>query len=242
METDFEALKKRYLSEMMQYKPQETPSESSQDINPQTSSETERGMCSEMSQEQGKESPLALPPTETTPEKSAPLDLPPSSEWTPSPAENEKSFRTETPLPDSSVEETPITEQDPEDTDTAFLVVQVFSANEAIPISDAYVTVTRERNGEEVLIHFALTDESGKTPVMELPALPAELSEESGNPHPYVSYNIRTDHQGYYSVKNVNVPVFGGITSIQPVEMVPVPEKEDDNREMLVMESQAPNL
>lgn len=32
--------------------------------------------------------------------------------------------------------------------------------------------------------------------------------------------------EGYYSVRNLNVPVYGGITPpVQPVEMIPLPEQ-----------------
>ena len=250
METDFEALKKKYLSEMMQYQP------------PSSSQDTERP---DVLKESADPQPLGLKTSDDSnlpgdyaletkmdpsasfslkeiPREKSSLESTLPSEWTPVPAKDAKSFRTETPLLYNEIDGSFSGEQNLEDTDTAFLVVQVSTADEAMPVSEAYVTVTRERNEEEILVRFALTDQSGKTPVMALPALPAELSEESGNPHPYVSYNIRTDHQGYYSVKNIHVPVFGGITSIQPVEMVPVPEKEDDNKEMLVLESQAPGL
>ena len=37
-------------------------------------------------------------------------------------------------------------------------------------------------------------------------------------------YNIDTDKAGYGSVRNIGVPVFPGVTSVQLVELTPSPE------------------
>ena len=36
-------------------------------------------------------------------------------------------------------------------------------------------------------------------------------------------------HEGYYTVTNNGVPVFEGVTSIQPVEMIPLADKDSKN-------------
>ena len=78
-------------------------------------------------------------------------------------------------------------------------------------------------------IHSVLTtDMSGKTERLELPAPSRELSESPGNIKPYATYTISAEKDGYYPVTNTGVPVFSGITSIQPIEMLPLAEYDSD--------------
>ena len=40
---------------------------------------------------------------------------------------------------------------------------------------------------------------------------------------------VQVSHEGYYTVTNNGVPVFEGVTSIQPVEMIPLADKDSEN-------------
>ena len=91
-----------------------------------------------------------------------------------------------------------------------------------MPVANAVVTV---KDANDNILYVEFTDSSGNTQVMKVPA-PAKsnsISPDTGLP-PYFNYNIDTDKEGYVSVRNTNVPVYPGITSIQPVEMLPLPE------------------
>lgn len=136
----------------------------------------------------------------------------------------------------------PVPEKEDGDTDTGKLVVQVTSAREAFPIYGAHVAVYRMVQGNNVLHRLAQTDINGETEEIPLPAPPMSLSEEPGHPHPFANYNIRVDQEGYYTVENRDAPVFGGTTSVQPVEMIPIPENEKTIREKLVFESEPADL
>lgn len=103
-----------------------------------------------------------------------------------------------------------------------YLLVQVSLAGRSIPVEGAAVTV-QSSEGEEVW-NF-VTDESGKTPVLELPAPSRELSQQPGNAgQTYSMYNTRVTYPGYYIEENLHIPIFDGIKSIQPVIMHPLPE------------------
>ena len=52
------------------------------------------------------------------------------------------------------------------------------------------------------------------------------LTMEPGIPSPYTSYNIQAAAPGYFRVLNVNAPIYGGNTAVQPVQMIPIPEFE----------------
>ena len=115
------------------------------------------------------------------------------------------------------------------------LVVAVTTARGAFPIIGADVTVTgsEEENGD---ISFSLvTDRSGKTEKIYLPALPANLSQSPGGKNVSAIYGVTVKANGFYEFKSDRVPVFAGVTSIQPVDLVPLsayePEQNEPRRE-----------
>ncbi len=122
----------------------------------------------------------------------------------------------------------------PELTGSGTVVVQVSLAKGAIPVEGAKVIVSLQ---DKVLGEF-ITDKSGKTPSLSLPAPGKELSQTpNGTLRPYSIYNIRISYPGYYVEEAINVPVFDGVNSIQPVALVPLPEDVPPNAEILIDES-----
>ncbi len=105
-----------------------------------------------------------------------------------------------------------------------YLVVNVSTARGAIPLGGASVTVLYEEPSNSSIFTVLNTDMSGKTEKIELPAPARSLSELPGNVKPYATYTLQIEKEGYYTVTNTNVPVFAGVTSIQPVEMLPLAE------------------
>lgn len=105
-----------------------------------------------------------------------------------------------------------------------YLIVNVTTALGAIPIEGAAVTVTSPDGGDIIL--SVQTDSSGKTPKMALDAPARVLSEQPGNVKPFATYTITSEKEGYYTVTNLGVPIFSGITSIQPVAMMPLSESD----------------
>ncbi len=114
----------------------------------------------------------------------------------------------------------------PLDMSVGYLQIRASSSREAEPIPGAIITVTRLTDrGEELYIHTT-TDEDGLTAVFPVPAVDSELTLEPGIPSPYTSYNIQAYAPGFFRVLNVNAPVYGGNTAVQPVNMIPLPEYE----------------
>ncbi|MBQ8552415.1 MAG: hypothetical protein IJ428_06345 [Clostridia bacterium] len=113
--------------------------------------------------------------------------------------------------------------------DVGYLIVNVSTARGAIPLSGAAVTVMYEEPAGSSIFTVLTTDMSGKTSKIELPAPARALSEVPGNIKPYSTYTLQIEKDGYYTVTNTNVPVFAGVTSIQPVEMLPLAEYNSDN-------------
>ncbi len=109
-----------------------------------------------------------------------------------------------------------------------FLEVAVKTANGALPIVGAKVNIYEYLpNNDGVggnLLYSVLTDEDGHTPKLSLGTKSKELSMTPGNENPFSVYNISVEREGFYNNRYINVPIFQGITSIQPVELIPLSE------------------
>ena len=106
-------------------------------------------------------------------------------------------------------------------TSKGFLRVSVFSAQGAYPIEGASVYITGADPQNRDVVQTLSTDQSGKTPTVEVPAPPAQDSEVPGNIRPYAAYDIQVTAPGYYIHQALAVPVFAGVVSMQPCEMIP---------------------
>ena len=121
-----------------------------------------------------------------------------------------------------------------EQTGSGTLMVQVTLAKGAVPVEGAKVLVS-DTNG---ILAELLTDRSGQTEVLSLPAPSSALSQTPGGAiRPYSVYNIRISYPGYYVEETINVPIFDNINSIQPVALIPLPEGVSPDTEILVDES-----
>ncbi|MBQ8175655.1 MAG: carboxypeptidase regulatory-like domain-containing protein [Oscillospiraceae bacterium] len=110
---------------------------------------------------------------------------------------------------------------------TGYLQVEVTTGDGAVPVPKAAVIVTQEINGQSYLVTMKLTDRSGATDVIPLPAPEASLS-EAPDPaeRPFSEYNVTVYKKGFYTVPEVTVPVFDTVKSIQPVALIPLAENE----------------
>lgn len=104
--------------------------------------------------------------------------------------------------------------------DFGTLAVRVYTADSAIPVEGALVTVYEMKSGSTVAV--LKTDRSGLTRELQLPTPPNAASQRPDSGVPYSLYRIRTAKDGYYSVQDINVPVYPKIKSVQPVAMIPL--------------------
>lgn len=167
-------------------------------------------------------------PTEPTPEPE-PEPIPePAAEIEPEPEEPEIKMNY---IPTRSTEITSMSSLDMRDapaplmeacTSEGFLRVQVSTANGALPIQGAIVRVYKAENGQSVYDHEAVTDESGNTETLTLRTPSADLS-QAPNPAslPYAEYQISVRADKFLTVTVEKVPIFCGVLSIQPIEMMP---------------------
>ncbi len=127
-------------------------------------------------------------------------------------------------------------------TEWGYLIVGTYTARGAVPVKDSIVTVffgeASSTSPEAVLI----TNESGKTAKLSLPAPPKSLSlspkEGQTPPLPYGVYNISIYHEGFQPVYDIGVKIFSGVTAIQSTDLIPEvsvspPENYIDNTEYI---------
>ena len=119
--------------------------------------------------------------------------------------------------------------------DIGFLIVTVRTANGAIPIENALVSIYENKKGDNgamangYLLYTLKTNSLGQTEKIALPAKSSSLSLEPGNNRPFYSYNIFVSSEGYFDSDIINAPVFQGITSIQPINLIPLSEYSSPN-------------
>lgn len=104
-----------------------------------------------------------------------------------------------------------------------YLRVFVTTAEGAQPISDAYVTVTRN----STVYANTVTDRDGYTAIIPLPALNPELTLSPENATPYLAYNIRVYAEGFRTVQYDNVPIYGNDYVTQQASLHPLLYNDD---------------
>ncbi|MBQ7131623.1 MAG: hypothetical protein IJO29_03540 [Oscillospiraceae bacterium] len=178
---------------------------------------------------QNNKADITLPPQSNTPQNQQITPLP-APEPVPEPATNTKPEL----LPITPVE---LIEAIPENlpanesyTETGFLQVNVTAGEKAFPLENAVVVITQKSPLGQTAISINATDKSGRTPIITLPA--PDIGENNDANTPFASYTAEIFLKGYHTVINENVPIFSGITSILPVNMVPLPTNATNRREI----------
>ncbi len=127
-----------------------------------------------------------------------------------------------------------------------YLIVRVSTALGAIPVVGASVAVrnnipTPNATPKDV-IQVMKTDRDGKTPRLELPAPPRQNSQTQNGAQPYATYHIDVHASGYYDQYYNNVPVYDGVTSIQPALLIPISQDQLPENERYFEENVNPSL
>ncbi len=133
------------------------------------------------------------------------------------------------------------------------LIFRVSTAGGAIPLSGARVVVrTRRGEGDSErgnALAVMYSDRNGKTEALSLPTTPRgeSLTPRNGNaPPPFLCYDAEVTLTGYRSAEFVCIPIFDGVTSVQPADMIPLPDtgREDGlgAQGITIVESESPNL
>lgn len=104
---------------------------------------------------------------------------------------------------------------------TGSLVFRLSTAGGALPVEGASVTLTGSGDDENKIYAVLRSDSSGNTPKIDLPAPQRSSSFNPDIEKPYAVYKASVVKEGYKIVENIMIPIFSGITALQPVEMLP---------------------
>ena len=101
-----------------------------------------------------------------------------------------------------------------------YLIFSVSSANEALPIENASIRIVGADAQNGSVEYNLITDRSGKTERIALKTPSKALSLSPGTPYGFSRYNATVMKEGYYTQTFLGLPVFEGVTSIQPALLV----------------------
>ena len=101
------------------------------------------------------------------------------------------------------------------------LKIQASTARGAIPIPNVHITVSKNFKDGKKIFFEGQTNSSGIIDNIELPAPDRNLSESPSDEIPYSNYDILATHPEYTTEEYINANIFDGITSIQPINLVP---------------------
>ena len=122
------------------------------------------------------------------------------------------------------------------------LKVQAFSGREAFPIVSARVVVTKDFDTGIQTFADELTDTSGIVEGIRLIAPQKGSATENNEVLPYSTYTIRVTHPYFVTTVYTNVPMFDGVTSIQPANMLPKTGTPTDDSEIVYVDEEPKDL
>lgn len=103
-----------------------------------------------------------------------------------------------------------------------FIKAEVTTGSGAVPIENAVVLITKKENGKTYLLKMLISDESGSTETVALPAPNVSFSETPDpTEKPFADYYISAYADGFYAENDMEVPVFSDVKSIQPIALIP---------------------
>ncbi len=126
--------------------------------------------------------------------------------------------------------------QNPE---TGTMQIETSAAGRAFAVNSARVMIFLPLDSGNITLFDGLTDISGLTDKIILPAPARNLSTSpnNGNALPYAVYTVYVEHPSFVRSIFNNVPVFSGVESIQPVEMLAKVEGLNEPEPIIVNET-----
>ena len=147
----------------------------------------------------------------------------------------------QTPPPQPTIPQ-PFPVSPPKTAFTAPLQVRVSAASDAMPIPGAVVVISSQSSDGLLPEQTLITDNSGLTEPVLLPAIDPALTLQPNSSIAPVIYEVTVSVPGYYRVRTVGIPLYGGIPTQLPVVLIPLPEFADGSGEELRFSTPPMNL
>ena len=156
-----------------------------------------------------------------------------------------RSVNSATPEPVRTTAPTPPenTTPPPQNTVTGNLIGIVTSIRGLYPVKNAKVSIFTGEYENMSVIDTDLTDQSGRTKIFVLPTPERSISLEKENASlPYATYNMVIEADGYIKNIHLNIPVFGGVTSLQQSNLLLEETAGEDKSPQIFDEAQKYDL
>ena len=106
-----------------------------------------------------------------------------------------------------------------ENPDSGILRVRVFTAGGVIPLSNTNILIVKKIGNYNVLFYNGKTDSVGFLGDIVLPAPKKDVS--TMDVPISTMYEMSAIHLGYQDIQQYNISMYGGVTVIQYVRMIP---------------------
>ena len=108
---------------------------------------------------------------------------------------------------------------------TGTIITRVFTSRGQIPLENVTVSIVRRVQGSvPQLLSVQISDRSGNTQPITVPTPEIENSQSPNQPTPYALFDVWAEHPMYQLLVVQNIQVFPGISSIQNLPLIPLPE------------------
>ena len=106
------------------------------------------------------------------------------------------------------------------------ILTRVYTSKAQLPVEGATVAFTqRGGDGHHDLLAVRVTDRSGRTAPVQVPAPAPAASESPGTARPFAVCDIWAESPGFELQVVENVQIFPGTQTLQELELVPLPER-----------------
>lgn len=105
---------------------------------------------------------------------------------------------------------------------TASFIISLTVGGQALPVSEATVTLSKTSSGEVVFTDTVDTDISGRTTAILVPTVDRALSlDPDYTGIPYETYDVQVEVFGYVGARVSGIQAFDEIESVVPIELLP---------------------
>lgn len=109
-----------------------------------------------------------------------------------------------------------------QNSDVGYLKVQAFMADQAIPIPDVEILITKEIEGNIVVFFRGYTDSSGIIDNITLPAPADTYNVSTETFSEFEVYDLTAVKESFQTLKKYTIGMFGGLKVLQYIKMVPM--------------------
>ncbi len=117
-------------------------------------------------------------------------------------------------------------EANPANVGQGYLIIHTTTARGAIPLEGVQVDVYELTPEKGDILLSTVTGRDGNTDPIPLPAPPRSdsLAPSTDGHKPFSTYLVDVRPDGYFAQQYINVPIFDGITAVQPADLIPLSE------------------